>query len=187
MLPQPLHLLLREATRADHDAVDAAFGAFGVTERDRYAQFLTAHARILPAVERATDPGALMAGWEGRTEALVADLAALGLAMPPPAPIQLPPGDAARWGAIYVVEGSRLGGLMMSRQVPVGLPSAYLSARHGPGGWRALLDAIDAAEPRAAGKSEPDEPWRVGAVAGARATFTAYLEAANWVLGVEQA
>ena len=80
---------------------------------------------------------------------------------------------AGRWGALYVIEGSRLGGQLLARSVPTGLPVAYLSSRHRPGEWRALLAAIEARG------SEGGEAWRAAAVAGAQATFALYGEAAT--------
>lgn len=168
--PISCHLHLRQATRADHDAVDAAFGAFGFDTADAYRHFLTAHARILPIAERLIDPAPLVSGWQPRAERLAADLDALGAPMP--APIDLtPPADLAeRWGGLYVIEGSRLGGVMLARAVPAGLPTAYLSAAHPSGGWKRLLAALDAAD--------TGTEWRAAATRGAHAMFTAYARAA---------
>ncbi|MGF7150701.1 heme oxygenase [Sphingomonas zeicaulis] len=168
--PIACHLHLRQATRADHDAVDAAFGAFGFETADAYRRFLIAHARILPIAERLIDPASLVPGWQPRADRLAADLADLGAAMP--APIDLPPpaGTAERWGALYVIEGSRLGGVMLARSVPEGLPAAYLSAAHPSGSWKHLLATLDAAD---------DGPaWRAAATRGAHAMFGAYARAA---------
>jgi heme oxygenase len=107
-----------------------------------------------------------------RTPLLAADLATLGLAMPDRLSLAKGDADAAAWGALYVVEGSRLGGAMLARQVPAGWPSAYLSAVHPPGGWRAIRAAIDHA---AAGK---DDRWIKALVTGARETFALYARAA---------
>ena len=162
---------LRAATRADHDAVDAEFGHFALNTPEGYRAFLTAHARILPLAERLIRPGALVAGWHGRTEALLADLAALGAGAPAELSFALPEGEAARWGALYVMEGSRLGGAVLARQVGEGLPAGYLGAKHAPGAWRALLERLDAAD-------EGPE-WQAQAVAGAKALFGAYQAAAR--------
>lgn len=164
------HAALRSRTRADHEAVDAAFAHHDLGDRDGYAGFLTTHARVLPALEAALDPAARLDGWTGRTGALLADLHALDLPVPAPLPVHLPPGDAARWGAIYVLEGSRLGGLFLARQVGEGLPKAYLSAAHRQGGWQHILAAIeDAAQ-------GPD--WLEDAVHGARQAFGLFAAAA---------
>ncbi|WP_245648699.1 biliverdin-producing heme oxygenase [Sphingomonas sanxanigenens] len=168
--PTPCHLHLRLATRAGHDAVDAAFGAFGFDTVDAYRRFLMAHARILPIAERLIDPASLVAGWQPRADGLAADLAALGAAMPATVDLAPPADIAERWGALYVIEGSRLGGVMLARSVPEGLPTAYLSATHPPGGWKRLLAALDAADTGPA--------WRAAATRGAHAMFAAYRRAA---------
>lgn len=164
---------LRAATAGDHDAVDAAFGGFALDDADGYRRFLLAHARALPAVEMALTGAAddELPAFRPRTSALAGDLAALGEAVPAPLPFAAT-GDAARWGALYVIEGSRLGGQLLARSLPAGMPAAYLSARHLPGEWRTLLAALDA---RAAAA---DAVWRETAMAGARDTFALYARAA---------
>lgn len=162
---------LRAHTRVDHEAVDAAFGGFGLDTPAGYGAFLTAHARVLAVAERALDPGGLVQGWEGRTAALASDLAELSLTWPQEIDLVLPAGEAARWGAIYVLEGSRLGGIYLARSVPEGLPKAYLSAKHVSSGWKALLGAMD--------QSDTGPAWRADALAGAKALFAAYITAAR--------
>ncbi|KQM53171.1 hypothetical protein ASE69_05215 [Sphingomonas sp. Leaf208] len=160
---------LRAATASDHDAVDAGFGRYDLTDADDYRAFLIAHAKALPAVEAwlAAIPG--LAAVRSRGAALAEDLAALGEDMPAPMTFDVPASTAAGWGAVYVVEGSRLGGIMLSRSVPEGMPSAYLGAKHLPGEWRALLAAID---------NEPvDEAWVEQAIVGAKAAFDLYRRA----------
>ncbi len=160
---------LRAATASDHDAVDAGFGRYDLTNADDYRAFLIAHARALPAVEAwlAAIPG--LAAVRSRGGALAEDLAALGEDMPTPMTFDVPASTAAGWGAMYVVEGSRLGGIMLSRSVPDGMPSAYLAAKHLSGEWRALLAAID---------GEPaDEAWIEEAIVGAKAAFELYRRA----------
>lgn len=169
--PETVGQFLRGATRSDHDAVDAAFGSFRIDTRAGYARFLQAHAAILPAAERLLAPGARVGGWQGRSPALAGDLAALGLHPPAEVGLALPPGEAPRWGATYVLEGSRLGGTVLRRMIPAELPSAFLEAGHGQGAWRAFLGALDAAE------AGPD--WRQQALLGAKALFAAYLDAAR--------
>lgn len=163
---------LRAATASDHDRVDATFGGFALGDAAGYRRFLLAHGRALPAVEAALAAAAhALPAWRPRTAALADDLAALGEAMPPPLDFGVA-NEAESWGALYVIEGSRLGGQLLARSVPAGLPAAYLSARHLSGEWRALLAALDA---RAA--AEGDD-WRTAATAGARATFALYARAA---------
>nr|WP_276040082.1 biliverdin-producing heme oxygenase [Sphingomonas sp. GM_Shp_1] len=131
---------------------------------------MIAHARALPVVEDWLSARRIGFPWRSRRAALAADLAALGQAMPEPLTLDLPDDDAARWGALYVTEGSRLGGVMLARQVGEGLPKAYLQSGFGPGEWRDFRHALDAA----AG----DEAWIDRAVEAADIVFALYGKAA---------
>ncbi len=162
-------LALRERTAAAHAAVDAAFAGYDLADAGGYRAFLIAHARALPAVEAWLSRRAGMPDWRPRAGALAEDLAALGVEMPAPLPFALPDDDAAAWGALYVVEGSRLGGAMLARDVGAGLPRAYLSAVFAPGEWRSLRAALDAAL--------VDEGALDRAVDAAEATFGLYQQA----------
>ncbi|MBT2185967.1 biliverdin-producing heme oxygenase [Sphingobium sp. H33] len=164
---------LRAATRACHDEVDTLFGRFDLSDRSSYARFLTAHAAALVPVEDWVGATRLMPDWRGRKEALWADLAALGRSLPHFEPLDWPRHEAARWGAFYVLEGSRLGGAMLSRAVPEDLPRAYLSSVHAPGAWRGFLAALD--EHAQAGG--PD--WEAAAIASAGRVFALYAQAAR--------
>ncbi|WP_322963095.1 hypothetical protein [Sphingomonas fuzhouensis] len=150
--------------------MDAAYGAYRLDDRESYTAFLMAHARALPVVEDWLAAHEVGFPWRSRREALAADLAALGRDMPAPLPFDLTDDDAARWGALYVTEGSRLGGVMLARQVGEGLPRAYLESGFGPGEWRDFRHALDAA----AG----DDAWVDRAVAAADAVFALYGRAA---------
>jgi heme oxygenase len=163
---------LRAATRAAHDLVDAAFGDFDLTDRGAYRRFLVAHARALPTAEDAIAALPFARTLPPRTALLARDLADLGESMPPRLMLD-PLDDAGSWGALYVVEGSRLGGVMLARSVGADLPSRYLAAAHGPGQWRAIRDAIDAAGAHASLE------WHDSLVAGAAATFDLYARAAR--------
>lgn len=46
-------------------------------------------------------------------------------------------------GAIYVLEGSRLGGALLKRSVPPSLPRQFLETRQDAGSWRRLLKLLD--------------------------------------------
>ncbi|WP_245708560.1 hypothetical protein [Sphingomonas palmae] len=100
------------------------------------------------------------------------DLADLGERMPAPLPFACTD-EAGLWGALYVVEGSRLGGVMLARLVGSDLPHRYLAAAHGPGQWRAIREAIDAA-----GRDASAE-WYDALLSGAAATFDLYAQAAR--------
>ncbi len=111
---------LRQETAAAHRAVEDAAGlpARVVTVAD-YAACLTRFFRLFAPLEHAIGG---FAGWaelgidlaaRRRTPALLADLAALGCAPPAPAAIRLS-GFAAALGALYVLEGSALGGKILA-------------------------------------------------------------------------
>lgn len=157
---------LRAATASDHDAVDAGFGRYDLTDAADYRAFLIAHAKALPAVEAWLRDIPGLPAFRDRMDLLAADLKALGEPMPAPMAFEAIASVAAGWGAMYVVEGSRLGGIMLSRSVPEGMPSAYLGAKHLPGEWRELLAAIDA--------QPADEAWIADAIVGAKAAFDLY-------------
>lgn len=161
---------IRAATAADHEAVDAAFGRFAIDTREGYARFLTAHALALPAVEQALADVPGLPPRRPRSPLIREDLARLGEAMPDPLSFATS-GPAASFGAAYVIEGSRLGGGLLSKQIPDDLPYAYLSATHLPGEWRGFLMALEGAAGGA-------QAWIDEAIASAKATFGLYREAA---------
>jgi heme oxygenase len=160
---------LRAATARAHDAVDAAYARFDLGDRDSYAAFLTAHARVLPPVEEWLAAAPALPAFAPRAAALAADLATLGVAMPAPLNVTIDPDPAAAWGVFYVVEGSRLGGVMLARSVAPNLPHAYLTAAHGSGGWRTIRAQIDAAD--------TGGDWTDRAVAAAEQCFAWYGQA----------
>jgi heme oxygenase len=150
--------------------VDAAYGAYRLDDRESYTALLIAHARALPAVETWLAERSIAFPWRSRRATLAGDLAALGREMPEPLPFDPADDEAARWGALYVTEGSRLGGVMLARQVGEGLPRAYLESGFGAGEWRDFRHALDAA----AG----DEAWVERAVVAAEQVFGLYRRAA---------
>ncbi|TVV71873.1 biliverdin-producing heme oxygenase [Sphingomonas solaris] len=162
---------LRGATADDHNRLDAVFGQYDLADAAAYRRFLRAHARALQPVETAIAGSAATHAWQPRVPLIAADLAALGEPMPEAMTID-PPGAARLWGMRYVVEGSRLGGAMLARQVGAGLPAAYLGAQHGKGEWRGFLEALEGAGD--AGGAE----WRAEAGGGAQAAFALFAASA---------
>lgn len=142
------HAHLREATRLAHDRVDSAFGGYDLTDDDDYAAFLLGHAAAFMPIEEALDRGGaaqFVADWSEsrRSQLLSQDLADLGI----DAPCMIGPhsfeSEAALLGALYVIEGSRLGGAMLRRSVPADKPSRFLSAVHSQGRWRTFVATLE--------------------------------------------
>ena len=167
-----VHQFLRQATRDAHDRVDGAFARYDLNSRAGYLAFLCAHGRALPAAEAVLTEDAGLPDWSPRTPLLRADLRALDAELPAPLACSAPATRAGMLGLLYVVEGSRLGGAVLARTVAPDLPAAYLSARHAPGGWRALLARLDADE-------VGDGGWREAALVGALAGFSLFAAAAD--------
>lgn len=172
---------LRAFTGPLHAQVDAAFGTFDLTTRDGYRAFLRAHARALPALETALERGgfgARLADWpqRRRSATLAEDLAALGETPPPPLPQPTTHADLGAWcwGAGYVLEGSRLGGRVLARQVQAATPDApvaYLGHGSELPLWPRFVEALEAAV------SLPSDAEALRA--GAEAAFGLFLEAAR--------
>ncbi|MDX1571108.1 MAG: biliverdin-producing heme oxygenase [Xanthomonadales bacterium] len=172
-----LRCMLREGTRDLHQALDRRMGEFMKWGEAGYGRFLEDHARVLPAVESALSrsqlPGAL-GDWPSRTrtESLRLDLASLGRAMPDAAPFQEPASFHVGVGMLYTLEGSRLGGAWLLREVERRLPTCTRATRflkHGLAErhWTGFLRWME--------EIPADPRDRDHAVEGARAVFQAYL------------
>ena len=165
------HGVIRDRTRADHDLVDTLFGAFDLTSSPSYTAMLRAHARALLPIEDWMKMRNAVPLWSPRGEALCADLRALDALPLVTEPLDWPVDDAAFWGTAYVLEGSRLGGAMLSRRVGAGLPHAYLGHVHEAGGWRRFLAAFgERADEQGLG-------WQERAIAAAQRAFLAFADA----------
>ncbi|MHA6718212.1 biliverdin-producing heme oxygenase [Sphingomonas sp. RS6] len=146
----PTRRRLREATGAAHARVDAAFGGFDLGRRGGYVALLAAHDEALRPIEArldASDTVPVIADWPARrrSAALAADLTELGHSAPAPAAAPPTPfaSVAAVAGTLYVLEGSRLGGRLLSRSVAPGMPTRYLDAEQPSEKWRELLEKLD--------------------------------------------
>jgi heme oxygenase (biliverdin-IX-beta and delta-forming) len=168
---------LRAETRDAHERVDALFGRFDLGTRDGYAAFLATQASAFLPVEAALDAAGaavFVPDWPERRRgaALRADLADLSVTAPE---LSLPPphfpGKAPVLGALYVIEGSRLGGALLKRALPAAFPRRFLDARQAAGSWRRLLELIerDLFRPEA----------RSAAIAAACAVFERFARAAE--------
>jgi heme oxygenase (biliverdin-IX-beta and delta-forming) len=143
------HQSLRTATADAHARLDALYACFDLARADGYCAFLRAHAAALLPVETWLDrAGAVtvVADWCARRRAapLRADLLALGEPVPAGRPFAAAATRPALAGALYVLEGSRLGGRYLARGVPADFPRAFLDPVERPS-WPALLAAVDSA------------------------------------------
>jgi heme oxygenase len=139
---------LRGATAADHERVDRLFSSLDLAREADYRLFLIAQAAAHLPVEEAIEAAgarALLADWPERRRAhlLREDLADLDAEVPPALEAPALPDAASIFGAIYVLEGSRLGGTLLKRGLPIGMPKRFLDAEQSPGAWRKLLAKLD--------------------------------------------
>ncbi len=173
-----LMLRLKAETSAAHDRIEAEVGlAERMTSPDGYrrlvARFHGFHRVFEPEAATALADDAFF-GPRRKLDLLERDLAALGLraaeieALPRCRSLPAPPTPAAALGALYVVEGSTLGGALIARDVErvLGLTPetgcAYFRAygRETAAMWRAFCQHVETS-------GEPADE----VVAGALATF----------------
>ncbi|MFB9942355.1 biliverdin-producing heme oxygenase [Gluconobacter oxydans] len=116
---------LRHVSRKAHEAVDEAFSRFELADPQSYGDFLTAHARVLGAAEAyLSRHAASLPVWRPRAALLKDDLRQMGLAVPAVQAECFPESDGTAMGVLYVLEGSRLGGRVLSGRLAEGLPRA---------------------------------------------------------------
>ena len=158
--------------------VDARFAPMLRSGEAGYRSFLLASAAAVFPLEQAllaADVDAVLPDWAQRTRsaALRADLADLGVTDVPVAPPPLLAGEARQFGALYVLEGSRLGAklllpeLLARGSARVRAATRYL--RHGEGRrlWPSFLAQLESSQ---ATQQCPDD-----AIAGARAAFALFV------------
>jgi heme oxygenase len=139
---------LRAGTAAEHDRVDRLFSHFNLAHEEGYRRFLLAQAAAFLPIENSLDAAGaaeLVPDWGSRRRAdlLRADLSALGADEPLPIPPPSLESRGAQLGAIYVLEGSRLGGALLKRGLAETAPRSFLSAPQNGGSWRKLLETLD--------------------------------------------
>lgn len=139
--------MLRAATADCHRRVDEIYSAARLSDPVSYGNFLCAQAAAFLPVEAALDAAGIsdvIDDWPSRMRAphLMHDLSELGIARPAPvAPFAIA-GAAEMLGALYVIEGSRLGAKLLKRSVPAHLPATFLGGS-GSGSWQSLLILLD--------------------------------------------
>ena len=140
---------LRAATAACHKRVDHAYSRFDLGSAHGYRTFLAAQADAFLPVEKALDDAGaktVLPDWPQRRrgDLLRADLADLNVTLPEPFSVpEFISGKASMLGAIYVLEGSRLGGAVLKRAAPGHFPRRFLEARQAAGSWRLFLRTLD--------------------------------------------
>lgn len=170
------HQRLRSETRAAHERVDARFASLDLKNLDDYRRFVGLHAAAFLPVERAlTEAGAarLVPDWDAmrRTPELVADLEALGMAIPADTGGPTFPDEASMLGGIYVLEGSRLGGAVLRKTVDPAFPHRFLAHPQPPGRWRGLVALLE---------RNLYESVQVDSAVKAALGVFAYFEQAEW-------
>lgn len=165
---------LRDATAEDHRRVDALFGACDLAHADQYREFLIAHAAALLPVEAALERAGVanwLPDWHGRCRGpeLRADLADLGEAPPLATDVPDYAGEAEVLGAVYVLEGSRMGAALLRRSLPGDAPQRFLGAVQPSSAWRHLVEHLEAA------LAEPSA--LAAAVSSARTVFSLFERA----------
>jgi heme oxygenase len=175
----------RDALRAGsahlHQEVEAALAVERLADPRLYARFLSCMGAVGAEVERATrdhlDPNVL-AGLRDDLARIRADVAAMGdLGGRAPRVPELPVVDAAEaLGALYVLEGARIGGRIVAKRVRAAGPSCRIGARYLDGDgtatgrrWRRFLQRLEA--------GLPDAERRARALRSTRRTFRLFLEA----------
>jgi heme oxygenase len=155
IMPPSARARLREATQRAHEETEAAFAGLDLARPDDYRAFLEHQAAAVLPLEHELDAvgaEALLPDWRRRkrTAALSEDLHDLdGVSRPVHPPVVLNP--AAAWGMLYVLEGSRLGGRVLSsivansRDPRVRKATRFL--RHGEGQqlWPSFVAALNTA------------------------------------------
>ena len=178
MLPPPIEgsatpMLdrLRAATRTAHAALEDSLALLRAPlSRARFAQTLAG----FHAFHRAWEPRMALTGPRRRLTLIVQDLETLGVTAGPREPfaVDFLADRSCAWGSLYVMEGSTLGGQMISKALrreaewtpETGLAYFNPYGRRTAAMWRGFCDALE----RQAPSLEPDR-----VVQGARETFRA--------------
>jgi heme oxygenase len=168
---EDIRVFLSAATRGLHDEVDRRAGRFDLASASGRAGLLRFVYRGLQPVEDGLDSAGaarLYPAWPDRRRAamLRRDLRRIGAELPDDRPpVDFACAEAA-WGALYVLEGSRLGARMIARDWPVDERPGYLDPDPA-GTWQTFLGILRRYDP---GRSS--HPLILD---GASRAFTAFL------------
>ncbi|WP_441239215.1 biliverdin-producing heme oxygenase [Bradyrhizobium sp. 930_D9_N1_4] len=170
---------LRDATAHAHRDLDAQLSSFDLTVFSGYRRFLQASAGALLPLEAAlVEAGVvrMFPDWlkRSRSAAIAADLERLGSDTQYTVSVS-PLTHSGVLGAMYVLEGSRLGAKFLMKTVAdaadprIGEATAYLSHGAGQRLWQSFLSKLQNEE-----ACDEDE-----AIEAARAAFAAFEQAAD--------
>lgn len=168
--------VLRAATAREHQSVEDSLQSVLGAGPGGYGQFLIRMAAVLPALERAIEHagiGNALPDWHlrARRKALRQDLDLLGIGPVDTVSVKPARGPAHQLGIAYVLEGSRLGAVLIRQQLPESLPTNFLAHGHGEGLWRSFAEHL---ETSVEARTNPEE-----LVAGARDAFQAFIDSAD--------
>ncbi|GGP26072.1 biliverdin-producing heme oxygenase [Silvimonas amylolytica] len=171
---------LRDATQPLHARLDQLLAAHAFDSSASYSHFLKAQAAALIPLELALEAAGIedeLPDWpvRRRREALLGDLYTLDAALPAlmPQPALAP--DQSRWGALYVLEGSRLGAAVLLRRLQtvadgrMQTASRYLSHGAGSSLWPDFVRQLESLSPVQTND----------VVAGAQHAFRVFIAAAQ--------
>ena len=173
---------LRASTADLHADVDALFAPLVAHGFAGYRSFLLRSAAALLPLEHALGAArveAVCPDWpiRSRSSALRSDLTDLALAEPDHVPVADMRGPAFLLGALYVLEGSRLGAHVLLKDALKTLPNEahaatrYLAHGRGQPLWPTFLQQLEASDSARDALAET--------IAGARAAFGAFLISAR--------
>ena len=179
--PESVRLALRRETAALHTELDTLLSQTDFDDQKSYARFLMKQAAPLFAIEAAIDASdlpTLFADWDTRrrSDAIRQDLSRLSTTAPQASRFVAIGGNDALLGALYVLEGSRLGAKFLVRQAHasrdpvVRKATRYLGHGEGHGFWPSYLAAL--------ARREATGLDRRALSAGACAAFALFLDAA---------
>jgi len=172
---------LKQSTAAVHRRLDATFSEFDLTGISGYRRFLEASAAALLPLEAALERSGVVdvfPDWpqRSRAAAIADDLGRIGgiaCPLPPPAPLS----RNEMLGAMYVLEGSRLGARYLLRAIAdCGEPTIAEATRylgHGSGLplWRTFLAKLESEPVTSRDEAE--------IISGARNAFAMFARAAG--------
>ena len=181
MPAETAHAFLRRVTSPWHQTTEEAFGRFDVATLEGARGFLRSQSRAVLPLEaeiQARDILELVPDWPSRQRsvALCQDLRSLGAAPAELLPVTLA-SQLQALGALYVLEGSRLGGALLhrramdSRVLAVRSANGFFSHKPGPQGWRRFLTILNTAG--------VDRPALAEIQIGAETAFALFTKAAR--------